>query len=173
MTQLDVDAVFETIYCIQIIETKFAKYRFWYKKKLLAHPINWNHLQPTSFLNGQYLILHSIQNNIRIFNAYCIWRLFYCAGILEQSMGATNQIGIGLSYRPARLNRLAELISWNWFLGSFARNDPCPIFNLLQKDLILYSNCRPSNLHLWVTLSIKGITSSWGFLSEILLVISL
>jgi hypothetical protein len=30
------------------------------------------------------------------------------AGILEQSMGAKNRIGIGLSYRPARLHRLAE-----------------------------------------------------------------
>jgi hypothetical protein len=26
-----------------------------------------------------------------------------CARILEQSMGARNQVGIGLSYRPARL----------------------------------------------------------------------
>jgi hypothetical protein len=32
------------------------------------------------------------------------------AGILEQSMGARNRVGIGLSYRPARLQRLAELI---------------------------------------------------------------
>ncbi len=33
-----------------------------------------------------------------------------CAGILEQSMGARNRVGIGLSYRPARLRRLAEAI---------------------------------------------------------------
>jgi hypothetical protein len=32
------------------------------------------------------------------------------AGILEQSMGARNQVGIGLPYRPARLHRLAESI---------------------------------------------------------------
>ncbi len=32
------------------------------------------------------------------------------AGILEQSMGAGNQVGIRLSYRPARLHRLAESI---------------------------------------------------------------
>jgi hypothetical protein len=31
-----------------------------------------------------------------------------CAGILEQSMGARNRVGIGLPYRPARLHRLAE-----------------------------------------------------------------
>ena len=28
-------------------------------------------------------------------------------------MGARNRVGIGLSYRPARLHRLAELIPWN------------------------------------------------------------
>jgi hypothetical protein len=32
------------------------------------------------------------------------------AGILEQSIGARNRVGIWLSYRPARLHRLAELI---------------------------------------------------------------
>ncbi len=32
------------------------------------------------------------------------------AGILEQSLGAKrNRVGIGLSYRPIRLHRLAEL----------------------------------------------------------------
>jgi len=39
-------------------------------------------------------------------------------GIFKQSMGARNRVGIGLSYRPARLHRLAELIPWNRFLGS-------------------------------------------------------
>ncbi len=29
------------------------------------------------------------------------------AGIVKQSMGAKNRVGIGLSYRPARLHRLA------------------------------------------------------------------
>jgi hypothetical protein len=32
------------------------------------------------------------------------------SGLLEQSMGARNRAGIGLSYRPARLHRLAESI---------------------------------------------------------------
>jgi hypothetical protein len=41
-----------------------------------------------------------------------------CAGILKQSMGARNRVGIGLSYRPARLNSLAD-----WFLGI----DPSPV----------------------------------------------
>ncbi len=33
-------------------------------------------------------------------------------------MGARNRDGIGLSYRPARLHRLAKSIPWNLFLGS-------------------------------------------------------
>jgi hypothetical protein len=39
----------------------------------------------------------------------------YRAGIFKQSMGARNRVGMGLSYRPARL---AEFIPWNQFLGS-------------------------------------------------------
>ncbi len=44
------------------------------------------------------------------------------AGIFEQSMGARNRGGIRLSYRPARLHRLAEFIPWNRFLGSINVN---------------------------------------------------
>jgi hypothetical protein len=40
------------------------------------------------------------------------------AGIFKQSMGARHRVEIGLSYRPARLHRLAEFIPWNRFLGS-------------------------------------------------------
>jgi hypothetical protein len=40
------------------------------------------------------------------------------AGILEQSMGARNLVGIRWSYRPDRLHRLAESIPWNQVLGS-------------------------------------------------------
>ncbi len=40
------------------------------------------------------------------------------AGIFKQSMGAKNRLRIGLSYRPPRVYRLAELIPWNRFLGS-------------------------------------------------------
>jgi hypothetical protein len=39
-----------------------------------------------------------------------------CAEILEQAMGARDRTGIELSYRPARLHRMAESISWNRFL---------------------------------------------------------
>ncbi len=34
------------------------------------------------------------------------------AGIFKEAMGARNRGGRGLSYRPARLNRLAEFIPW-------------------------------------------------------------
>jgi hypothetical protein len=39
------------------------------------------------------------------------------AGILE-FMGARNQVGTGLSYRPARVHRLSDSIPWNRLLGS-------------------------------------------------------
>ncbi len=42
----------------------------------------------------------------------------YRAGIFRQSMRARNRVGIGLSYRTARLHRLVEFIPWNRFLGS-------------------------------------------------------
>jgi hypothetical protein len=42
--------------------------------------------------------------------------VFPWAGIFKQSMGVRNRVGIGLSYRPATLHRLAELIPWNRFL---------------------------------------------------------
>jgi hypothetical protein len=45
------------------------------------------------------------------------WQLV-SAGILEQSTGARNRVGIGLSNRTAMLHMLAELIHWNRFLGS-------------------------------------------------------
>jgi hypothetical protein len=46
--------------------------------------------------------------------------LVACAGIFKQSVRARNRVGvgIGLSYRPARLHSLAELVPWNLFLGS-------------------------------------------------------
>ncbi len=54
------------------------------------------------------------------------------AGILEKPMKARNEVGIGLSYRPARLQYigLAESIPWNQFLGLQslkipALNSPC------------------------------------------------
>jgi hypothetical protein len=39
------------------------------------------------------------------------------AGIFKKPMGARHRGGIGFSYRPARLHRLAEFIPWNQFRG--------------------------------------------------------
>ncbi len=39
------------------------------------------------------------------------------AGIFKEAMGARNRGGRGLSYRPARLHRLAEFIPWNQCRG--------------------------------------------------------
>ena len=39
------------------------------------------------------------------------------AGIFKKSMGARHRGGIGFSYRPARLHRLAEFIPWNQCRG--------------------------------------------------------
>jgi hypothetical protein len=39
------------------------------------------------------------------------------AGIFKNSMGARRRGGIGFSYRPARLHRLAEFIPWHQFRG--------------------------------------------------------
>jgi hypothetical protein len=47
------------------------------------------------------------------------------AGILGQSMGARNRVGIGLSYRTARLHRLAETLeSIPWLLKSLKIPSP-------------------------------------------------
>ncbi len=53
-------------------------------------------------------------------------------GIIKHSMGARNRLGTGLSYRPARLHRLVELIPWNRFLGAlevkkFGLRLPCTL----------------------------------------------
>jgi hypothetical protein len=37
----------------------------------------------------------------------------FFAGIFKQSMGARNRVGRGLSYWPARLHSLVELVPWN------------------------------------------------------------
>ncbi len=65
-----------------------------------------------------WAILENIQHKSETYCSFCqYWSLLlFSDGILKQSMGAWNRVGIGLSYRPARL---AVSIPWNWFLGSF------------------------------------------------------
>ncbi len=47
-----------------------------------------------------YICIHCTKMIIVYRLQACEW--INCAGILEQSMGARNRLGIGLSYRPAR-----------------------------------------------------------------------
>ncbi len=48
----------------------------------------------------------------------CVLSLQDRGGIFKQSTGARNRVGIGLSYQPATLHSLAELVPWNRFLGA-------------------------------------------------------
>jgi hypothetical protein len=62
-----------------------------------------------------------------------------CAGIFKNAMGASNRVGKGLSYWPARLHRLAESITWNSFRGSL-KVHKIEIFlsSILKFVLLLY-----------------------------------
>jgi hypothetical protein len=68
--------------------------------------------------DGIFKLLRSpgINSKESIPPAYVAWRAG--AGIFKKSMGARHRVGIGLSYWPAGLHRLAELMPWNQFLGS-------------------------------------------------------
>jgi hypothetical protein len=72
--------------------------------------------------NGKAMSCNIIKtdDNKRQKNRVCkeVERGLASAGILKQSISSRNRVGIGLSYRPARLLRLAELITWNQFLAS-------------------------------------------------------
>ncbi len=46
------------------------------------------------------------------------WNEQLCFGILDNLWGPRNRLGLGLPHRPAGLQRLAESIAWNRFLGS-------------------------------------------------------
>jgi hypothetical protein len=66
-------------------------------------------------------------------------------------MGARNRVGIGLSYWPARLHRLAEFIFLNLFLGSlkvkkFGLEVECPFVHLTSLQLSVSSP--PSVVHI-------------------------
>ncbi len=52
------------------------------------------------------------------FETNCLTNEDHRAGIFKESMGARNRGGRGLSYRTARLHRLAEFIPWNRSPGS-------------------------------------------------------
>jgi hypothetical protein len=62
----------------------------------------------------QRIFKRTSRMRIRLHVVFVCFIIITCAGILKQSMGPRNRVGIGLSYRPARLHKLAESIPWNW-----------------------------------------------------------
>ncbi len=84
-----------------------------------------------------------------------------CAGILEHSMGARNQVGIGLSDRPATLikkkikfssyirkSRVEQLQSHIWLTASSYMGKYFPISSYIKKPLLIYvwlCNCSTLN----------------------------
>ncbi len=70
-------------------------------------------IEAAQFLFWEYINWISLQ----CVYAKCFKKEFR-AGIFKNAMGARHRVGIGLSYRPARLHRLAELMHGNRFLGS-------------------------------------------------------
>jgi hypothetical protein len=51
-----------------------------------------------------------------------------CAGILEQSMGARNRVGIGLSYRPSQAGRIDSLETITGLLKNLKNTVSVPEF---------------------------------------------
>ncbi len=64
-----------------------------------------------------------------------VYKYGLCAGILEQSMWSWNRVGIGLSYRPARLHRVAESIP------GLLKSLKIPSLQILQVSLCPGWNC--------------------------------
>jgi hypothetical protein len=54
--------------------------------------------------------------NVRVYYYYFA-AIIICAGIFKQSMGARNRLGIGLSYRPASLQKAGGIASLESSLG--------------------------------------------------------
>ena len=108
--------------------------RLWYMMKKYNRRA-WIHLQAellhgNSFKNGFRILQKWHNGSFSVYinplwttrllglNRFFFWNWQSCAGIFKQSMVVRNRVGIELSYRPARLHRLAKLIPWNRFLGS-------------------------------------------------------
>ncbi len=82
---------------------------------LVYAPIWTVHEKHSAGYSSQYRPRHG--SGVQMFSFYSANQLISSAGIFKQYMGARNQVGIGLSYQPARLHSLVELVPWNRFLG--------------------------------------------------------
>ncbi len=91
---------------------------------------NWQHrnsIHPVVYTHPAETGIPSLFRTEKIENRFWVWHSKIsgklgsgpepCARILEQSIGASNRVGTGLSYRPCQVHRLAESIFWNRFLG--------------------------------------------------------
>jgi hypothetical protein len=93
------------MYIVQVVTLLTVRYCFTLRKKRIGcYEQDQSWVMITYQLMGPavYSLVHLLQNR---------------AGIFKESMGARNRGGRGLSYRPARLHRLAEFIPWNRFRG--------------------------------------------------------
>jgi hypothetical protein len=117
----------------EFIDPVFAKtspklvYKFGHSRRA------WIHLQAELQGTHKRMRFASCKNDV-IAHPLCMLILFGPQGYLartgfflkltvlcwnfKQSIVVRDRVGIGLSYRPARLHRLAKLIPWNRFLGS-------------------------------------------------------
>ncbi len=75
------------------------------------------------------------------------------AGTFEHPMEAMNWVGIRLSYRPARLHRLAESITWNRFLGSLKVKNTGSVFTHVNRSKISFFLC--------ITEEMRGRVAGW------------
>ncbi len=71
-----------------------------YVRTTYKHHREWNCSAVSSIVTNKILFLLSFT---------------FRAGIFKKSMGVRHRGGIGFSYRPARLHRLAEFIPWHQF----------------------------------------------------------
>jgi hypothetical protein len=67
-----------------------------------------------------------------------------CAGILEQSIGAGNQVETGLSFRPASIHRLAESIPG---LFESLKLTSMTTTNLLNTEHYIFTQLHTSTVH--------------------------
>jgi hypothetical protein len=85
-----------------------------------------------------------------------IWKINKKGGIVPPNLYIRNRGGIGFSYRPARLHRLAEFIPWNRFLGPIKHLKVRALVSIRPCGIIKYIDTKAKCRHL-KELASKGI----------------